>query len=475
VGPGQSGDTTGIWYISIFGEAPRKLRDDAGRSAVSPDGKQIAFVSGRKEAEIWMMGSNGEEPKRVAEAGADGRFLQLQWSPDGKRIAFMKSIGPAGAQKISLEATDPLNGTNAQIFSSPGLQSFCWTSDGQLFLALQDAPPNERDTNLWQAPVRSTGDLAAAPHQVTKWAGFSFWDLSATADGARLAFVKSGSQADVYVGDLALRGGKFPDMRRLTLNEHNDWPSAWASDGSVLFYSDRNGHFDIFRQKPGNQQAEQVFSSAEDKLKPEFSADGKWLLFWQSDSRPNEHAKRLMKMSVDGGALSPLIEAQPGAEFHCARSKPFCVLAEPQAGNKQAIFSRFEISGGEKAPLASLPWSGTGDLVWNLSNDASVIALADNHENGVTLRTITLPSNKTREYELKDITVSGIAASASGWLLTSSSLRGNELLRLSADGHAAPLWSSSSPLSAPIVSRDDHIVALGLLSQDSNAWLLEQK
>ena len=475
MGPGQSGDTTGIWYISIFGEAPRKLRDDAGRSSVSPDGTRIAFLSGRKEAEIWMMGSNGEEPKRVAEAGADGRFLQLQWSPDGQRIAYMKSVGPAGNQKVSIESIDPVSGARKEIFSSPGLQSFCWTVNSQLFLALQEAPPNERDTNLWQAPARPDGEFDAPPHQLTKWAGFSFWDLSATADGARLAFVKSGSQADVYVGQLNQHGGKLADVRRLTLDEHNDWPSAWASDGSVLFYSDRNGHFDIFRQKPGDQQAEQVFSSPENKLKPEFSADGKWLLFWQPASPQNEHFRRLMKMSVDGGALSPLLQAQAGAEFHCARSKPFCVLAEFQADRKQVIFNRFEIAGGQKTQLPKLPWSGAGDLVWNLSNDGSMIALADNHENGAALRTITLPGTERRDYELKDITVTGIAASGNGWLLTSSSLRGNELLRLTSDGRTQSLWSSSSPLSAPIVSRDGGAVAFGLLSQESNAWLLEQK
>jgi hypothetical protein len=36
-------------------------------------------------------------------------------------------------------------------------------------------------------------------------------------------------------------------------------------------------------------------------------------------------------------------------------------------------------------------------------------------------------------------------------------------------------WSSSSPLSAPIVSPDGHMIALGLVSQESNVWLLEQK
>lgn len=420
------------------------------------------------------MRSDGQDPKRVAEAGADGRFLQLQWSPDGRRVAYMKSAHQGDATKVLVESIDPSQATTIQMFSSPGLQSFCWTAGAELFLALQEAPPNERDTNLWEAKVQSDGKLASPAKQITHWEGFSFWDLSATADGTRLAFVKSGSQSDVYVGKLEQRAGKLADVRRLTLNEHNDWPSAWTTDGKVLFYSDRNGHFDIFRQRPDAPQAEQVLSSSEDKLKPELSSDGKWLLYWQSGSQQG-HTKRLMKMNVEGGAVSSLLEAQPVTEFHCARSKPFCVLAEADPDRKQAVFSRFAIESGEKTQTASGPWSGSGNLVWSLTADASTIALVDSQERSTIIRMLTLPESKLREYNLREISVTGIAAAGNAWLLTSSSLHGNELLYLRNNGDIQWLWNSSSPLSAPVTSNDGQMVALGLLSQESNAWLLEQK
>jgi Tol biopolymer transport system component len=474
VGPGQSGNTTGIWYISIFGEAPRKLRDDAGRSSVSPDGRQIAFISGRQEAEVWVMGSDGQDPKRVADAGVNGRFLQVQWSPDGRRVAIMKSVSQGNEQKISLESLDPLQGATRQMFSSPGLQSFCWAANGELFLALQETAPNQSDTNLWEAKVQPDGKPDAAFKQITKWVGFSFWDLSATADSTRLVFVKSGSQADVYTGKLDQRNWQLADVRRLTLNEHNDWPSAWTPDGGVLFYSDRNGHFDIFRQRPNAPQAEQVLSSSEDKVKPELSSDGKWLLYWESSSRQG-HTKRLMKLNVEGGAVSPLLETQPGTGFHCARLKPFCVLAEAEADSGQAVFSRFAIESGEKTQIASVPWLGSGNIVWSLAADGSMIALVDTQERSTTIRTLTLPENKVHEYNLKEIAVTGIAAAGNAWLLTSSSLRGNELSYLRNTGDVQRLWNSSSPLSTPVTSNDGQMVALGLLSQESNAWLLEQK
>ena len=50
------------------------------------------------------MQANGEQPRRIAEAGEGGRFLQLQWSPDGKRIAFMKSQGAEGKQHFTIES-----------------------------------------------------------------------------------------------------------------------------------------------------------------------------------------------------------------------------------------------------------------------------------------------------------------------------------------------------------------------------------
>ena len=421
------------------------------------------------------MGSDGEEPRRVAEAGAGGRFLQVQWSPDGRRVAFMKSAGEGNAQSVSVESVDAQSGAGRQIFYSRGLQSFCWTADGQLFLALEESSSSQRDTNLWQASLRADGEMDAAPKQVTKWAGFSFWDLSATADGRRLAFVKSGSQADVYVGNIDTRGAKLADVRRLTLNEHDDWPSAWTADGEILFYSDRDGKFDIFRQKPTAEQAEQVFSNSENKLKPEPTADGKWLLYWQSNAKNPEPTKRLMMMNVAAGRVSPLLEARPSAEFHCARAKQFCAMAEADPAKKEAVFSRIEIGSGATTEAARAPWSGAGELVWNLAADGSAIAVADVQDKGTTLRVITLPGGKLSDYPLKEATVTGIASVRNGWLLTSASLRGNEMLYLDPAGSVQPWWKSSSPLSAPVISADGRRVAFGLVSQESNAWLLEQK
>jgi len=89
------------------------------------------------------------------------------------------------------------------------------------------------------------------------------------------------------------------------------------------------------------------------------------------------------------------------------------------------------------------------------------------------LRTQELSSGKSRDFIIKGRTITGLAASGTGWLLTSASLRGNELLYLNEKGETRELWKSSSVLSRPVVSPDGGRVAIGVASQDSNVWVLE--
>ena len=49
---------TELWLVSTTGSAPRKLAFDAQgaeRIRINPDGRQLASVSGRRHAEIWVL------------------------------------------------------------------------------------------------------------------------------------------------------------------------------------------------------------------------------------------------------------------------------------------------------------------------------------------------------------------------------------------------------------------------------------
>jgi serine/threonine protein kinase len=71
MGP-TSQENSAIWVVSILARAPRKLRDHASLYSISPSGSLISFGTEMGKFgnhEIWVMGANGEDAKRLLTHG----------------------------------------------------------------------------------------------------------------------------------------------------------------------------------------------------------------------------------------------------------------------------------------------------------------------------------------------------------------------------------------------------------------------
>jgi Tol biopolymer transport system component len=477
VGPGESAETTGIWAISILGGSPRKLRDDAGRASVSPSGAQIAYIGGRSQSEIWIMGAGGENPRKLLQAAPGDRFLQVQWSPDGNQIAYIELHNDDEKSQTTIETVPVSGGVSATILAGPSLGIFLWSADDRIIYSAVEPAPNSSDMNLWQIRVDRTGRKVSAPKRITTWAGVSLLDLSASADGKRLMVVKAGFQRDLYVADVR-KHRILGAPRRFTLEGRDEIPSSWTPDGQRLFfYSNRNGNWDIFRQGLQERKAQEFILKPGDQIEPRVSPDARWVLYWDSAETDSTTAgMQLMRVPISGGAPEPVLQATRGAVTHCSRGHQRCVLCEPDRGNGELVFSTFDPASGRKDELIRIAADPASSPSWDLSSDGLKAAVVDlgNHQDCIRLVDLETGSGHSVCAD-QSAQLSGVSWSAdgNGWFVTDSSVRKAAILYISSDGQVSQLWTTSTAVGAPLASPDGTGLAFTVSSYNSNAWMIE--
>jgi Tol biopolymer transport system component len=495
-GPAGPNDRTGIWVLTIVGGAIRKLRDDAVGAVVSPDGARIAFVSTN---EIWLMGANGEDANRLAIAEEGYGFDELAWPPDGHSLVDMKSN--RGYDRVVMEKRE-LNGREvAIIMSDPRLRGFCLAPDGHI---IYDRLENSEDAtaNIWEVRMdSSTSRPSGEPRRLTNWAGFTLRGFSITADGKRIAFVRKTDQSDVYVGTLDKSGLRLTATHRLTLDDRMDWPGGWLQESDfILFFSDRNGNFDVFEQGMRDRTPTEVIADSEEKRSPQLSPDGSWILyltFPRAQGGLPPASGRLMRVPVSGGSPELVLEANgyPGSarvprerwlpsargypDFRCSSrvvvASPPCVLSE--VNGKQVVFTAFDPRVGKRGELARIDFDPS-DSFWDLSLDGSRIAFGKFEGRGGHIRILDLAGGKTREISVKGwshLTSVGWSADGRSLFATNWASIAASVLRVELDGETHPLYKapSSMQLERPVPSPDGRYLAFAEVGTASNAWMME--
>src|SRR5258708_15835464 len=99
------------------------------QAAISPDGKQVAWVEITKEGSaIFISAVSGGTPRRVAAAGQSESAVA--WSPDSKLIAFLSDATQPGQPQLYI--LNAAAGTSRKLTSVKGfLASPGWSPDGK--------------------------------------------------------------------------------------------------------------------------------------------------------------------------------------------------------------------------------------------------------------------------------------------------------------------------------------------------------
>ncbi|HEY3454535.1 MAG TPA: winged helix-turn-helix domain-containing protein [Bryobacteraceae bacterium] len=190
-----------LWSVAITGSntpkagAPvRWISSNRGQAdpQYSPDGRKIAFQSGRSGPnEIWVSDSDGEAAMQLTHLG--GYCGSPHWSPDGSQIAF--DARPGGNPDIFVVQAD--GGMPRRVTNNSAEDIVpSWSRDGKWIYFSSN---RGGEFQIWKAPV--AGESPATPAvQVTQGGGFNALE---SADGKYLYFAKGPSKSGLWRRTLA--------------------------------------------------------------------------------------------------------------------------------------------------------------------------------------------------------------------------------------------------------------------------------
>jgi eukaryotic-like serine/threonine-protein kinase len=386
----------GIWKVSVWDGSYRKILDrGAAHVSISPDGSKIAYA---KDHEIWLMGSDGDDPRLILTAGEDEHLGSTAWSPHGRRVIYVRSRGPYRSAVVQIESCDLDGGHLTVVLSEPslwgpdGFSPLAWLPDGRL-LYTAFASPSTITYEAWTvAADPDSGERKGDPTALTSWErnmpkGFSF-----SADGKRLIYESRRSDDILFVGDLRSADKKL-QPRRLTTDQWTSYPGDWALDSSAVFFQSlRGGRWVIAKVAPDLGAPEVLLSGAANYYQPVLSPDGTRLLFTERASL-QDPVRKLMTMPIAGGSRSPLLSAPNNFTYHCGHaSSAGCVLGEAQG--KELVFSRLDPIKGKGDEIQRVNSGPNPD--WALSPDGTTISIAPSNEEE-WIRILSIPEHKVRE------------------------------------------------------------------------------
>jgi len=492
----SDGEKPNLWKVSILGGPSRKISDESDSGVVSPDGKQIAALRGNGKlnaSELWLMNSDGSQSRKLLDIS--GYSFAVAWSPNGTRLAYMKaSYWPGYKEEVQVETIDLATGkTNTALsdeFIGGGL---VWSRDARLFFSRIEETSYIK-SDIWSLRIdERTGEARGNIVQVTNSPDWKPRP-EVSADGKKLIFLRNNIAPTVYLAQVEPQTKTLTQVQRLTLDESVSRPYEWTPDGTALLYiSNRDGEFHIFRQRLGAAFPELLVDGHDNPNIMRLNPDGTQILYMSEASRtgrsgtsPAEHTAgfdrekvRIMTAPVSGGVGKAILEADGMNNFQCARAPAtFCMFSR---FTKDALaFVQFDSVTGETKDFFRTNDSGWQNYNWTLSPDGKTIALCKDGRVslGTEIRLLLTDGGSERKIHLNDwVSISAIDWASDGksfW--ASATMRGEirALVNIDLRGDIKAVLQDGKPyVGWGIQSRDGKHLAIWQATGGSNVWMLE--
>lgn len=229
----RAGLHQGIYAINSDGTSERQITSGPDFApAWSPDHQHIAFASGRAgggNISVWIMDANGNGSTQLTSATAGGttdNSTLPAWSPDGTRIAFIRTTAD-GFTRVWIMTADGMNQALLDLSAKASFNEtgVAWSSDGHLAVVEALTTPT-----IVSANADGTGFQQFITSSI--WPAFS-------PDGSRLAFSSSSNPLDLSM-PAQIYTRPFPSGPGTVVvtqpgTEVTSMP-AWSPDGTQIVF-----------------------------------------------------------------------------------------------------------------------------------------------------------------------------------------------------------------------------------------------
>jgi Tol biopolymer transport system component len=305
--------------------------------ALSPDRKEIAFVSG---GDIWTVpASGGEAHLLISHPATESKPI---YSPDGTKLAFVSTRTGNGDIYVLTLASGELKQLT---FDDAPDQLDAWSRDGKYLYFTTSAHDINAMNDIFRIPA-----AGGTPMPVTADRFANEFFSAPAPNGSDLAFSARGvasaqwwrkghshlDESEIYIR----HEGAPASYERISDGEEKElWPM-WSADGSKLYYmSDKSGTENIWEYSKGTKRQITKFTAGR-LLWPSISYDGKTILFehdfeiWECDAAKAE-AKQVA-IELRGTPAGP-------AQTHLTLTTGFTDLQLSKDNRKLAVIAHGEV------------------------------------------------------------------------------------------------------------------------------------
>lgn len=290
------------------GESTEIIRSAPNPFALSPDGRQVAFIRGPN---LVVAATDGTGETKLSERDGESRWYsslaaQLTWSPDGERIVVSGGYVEKGQKAAELIEVFVASGAERRIPIPrwDAINSVAWSADEKsLFVTARER--NAEPMQIWRVSYPD-GSVSKITNDLQSYAR-----LTITNDSRILLAEKAVGACNVWIGSLDDPGS----IRQITFDDGDITGRSGlvlTPDNKIIFTASYSGNLDLWKIDHDGGGLKQLTANAGDRnIRPQITNDGKYIVF--SSRAAGTTRRNILRIDADGG--NPLQLTNGGQDY----------------------------------------------------------------------------------------------------------------------------------------------------------------